>query len=858
MKKRWICIALLLTLILSMLPMPAQAANFDAARFRGLANYISNHGTKDLGNAYSIRQTKWANSTNYVSYYITYYSNTDSIKIGKLTSYKTDSNNVSHSFEVVIKSTDANASTLSGSRSYLVESLFTGKLSSLSYVDKFSFSPASYKRDGSVPNLSFSGSHHSTAKDISDELTSVLDWVQRNLTGTGYSEIDLGFVSFITHKWDSGKVIKAATCQETGIRTYTCSLCGNVKTETIPVVDHKWNSSGVSTEPTCTNQGVRTYQCANCRTTRTESIPALGHAYTVDAVIREATESAHGYASYSCSRCGATKNAELCANEVFIDTPAKGNWAHNGIDWAYFNGVTNGTSGNTFSPNAGCTRAQVVTFLWRAMGSSAPKNTVNPFRDVVSGDYYYNAVLWAVENGITKGTDTSHFTPDKTCTRGEIVTFLWRSVGKPDPRTASHSFTDVVRNAFYYDAMLWAVENEVTNGTSSATFSPDGTCTRAQVVTFLYRALKTISDNALEQAIQEAEAIRLNNYIPDSRQPLIDALAAGKALMEQGGYTREEADAAAEAIRLAISALISNPDRRSLAATIRECSGYDESKYTAVSWQALQTELAAAQEVMDNPNATQEMINTAKSALTRAMKQLEIKEELLTGTCGDQVTWTLSRRARVLRISGTGKMRDYRLSGDYAPWYQYESYIDAVVIDEGVTSIGRGAFHNLTQLIDITFPASVAIIGPFAFHRCTSLTELTIPDTVTEIGYDAFYYCPSLKKVTLPKGLTYIADELFCNCNYLEEITIPEGVTVIGSYAFKGCGTIDYIDKRYVALGMKSVTIPKSVMSIEESAFGNCFALTDVYYGGSADDWAKISIGSDNEDLEEATIHFAK
>ena len=825
MKKRWVSIVLLLALILSMLPLPAQAATPEKV-YNYLVSYAKK-GTLNKGNYERVE------NRNGLPFTTVYYPKNDmvAIQISLSSIYSLGNSAASlRSGHLISDIAFKKSMTTPYEGRFVYTVLGSNNNATLAYCDIY---PEDYSAGDAVSLSSISGNEisYSQAKDLMSTLMAKeLDYLDYILQLGGYSLRDLGFTHYNDPYHDDPPI---ENC------------------------DHKYDSGKVSTEPTCLLSGIKVFTCTICGYKRYEKIPALGHQYTLRKVISEGSAGEHGSAQYECSRCGNITVDEYCTRFIFTDVPAKGNWAHNGIDWAYFNGVTNGTSGNTFSPNAGCTRAQVVTFLWRAMGSSAPKNTVNPFRDVVSGDYYYNAVLWAVENGITKGTDTSHFTPDKTCTRGEIVTFLWRSVGKPDPRTASHSFTDVVRNAFYYDAMLWAVENEVTNGTSSATFSPDGTCTRAQVVTFLYRALKTISDNALEQAIQEAEAIRLNNYIPDSRQPLIDALAAGKALMEQGGYTREEADAAAEAIRLAISALISNPDRRSLAATIRGCSGYDESKYTAVSWQALQTELAAAQEVMDNPNATQEMINTAESALTRAMKQLEIKEELLTGTCGDQVTWTLSRGARVLRISGTGKMRDYR-SGDYTPWYQYESYIDAVVIDEGVTRIGRGAFHHLTQLTDISFPASVAIIGPFAFNGCTSLTELTIPDTVTEIGYDAFLYCPSLKKVTLPKGLTYIADELFCNCNYLEEITIPEGVTVIGSYAFKGCGTIDYIDKRYVALGMKSVTIPKSVMSIEESAFGNCFALTDVYYGGSADDWAKISIGSDNEDLEEATIHFAK
>ena len=150
--------------------------------------------------------------------------------------------------------------------------------------------------------------------------------------------------------------------------------------------------------------------------------------------------------------------------------------------------ITNGTSPTTFSPDATCTRAQVVTFLWRAMGEPEPVSTVNPFADVNPDAYYYKAVLWAVEKKITAGTSASTFSPNAGCTRGQVATFLWRTQGEP-AANGSNPFTDVSTNAYYYNAVLWAVANEVTNGTSETTFSPEATCTRGQIVTFLYRAL---------------------------------------------------------------------------------------------------------------------------------------------------------------------------------------------------------------------------------------------------------------------------------------------------------------------------------------------------------------------------------
>ena len=163
-------------------------------------------------------------------------------------------------------------------------------------------------------------------------------------------------------------------------------------------------------------------------------------------------------------------------------------WCYNAVNWAVENGITNGTTETTFGPTNGCTRAQMVTFLWRAAGMPHAKNSVNPFTDVSPNRYYYDAVLWAVEQGITNGATATTFEPDRLCTRGHIVTFLWRAAGKPSHSTAASPFTDVAKNAYCSDAVLWASENGITQGMTATTFAPNRTCTRAQGVTFLYRA----------------------------------------------------------------------------------------------------------------------------------------------------------------------------------------------------------------------------------------------------------------------------------------------------------------------------------------------------------------------------------
>ena len=173
---------------------------------------------------------------------------------------------------------------------------------------------------------------------------------------------------------------------------------------------------------------------------------------------------------------------------VFVDV-ATGSYYEDAVDWAVENGITKGTDDTHFSPDGICTRAQAVTFLWRTAGSPKPETRAMPFTDVPVGSYYYDAVLWAVENGITKGTSDTTFSPNMTCTRAQIVAFLWRSEKSPAAGTAN-PFADVKSTAYYADAVLWAVKENITKGTTSTTFSPNADCTRAQIVTFLWRCKK--------------------------------------------------------------------------------------------------------------------------------------------------------------------------------------------------------------------------------------------------------------------------------------------------------------------------------------------------------------------------------
>ena len=194
--------------------------------------------------------------------------------------------------------------------------------------------------------------------------------------------------------------------------------------------------------------------------------------------------------SYTFENISASHTIEVQfrVRSSFVDVPS-GSYYEDAVDWAVANGITTGMDAAHFSPDGICTRAQAVTFLWRAAGRPAPESRTMPFTDVPADSYYYDAVLWAVENGITKGTSSTTFSPDDTCTRAQIVTFLWRSEQSP-AAGSSNPFTDVSADAYYADAVLWAVKEAITTGTTRTTFSPDAECTRAQIVTFLWRCKK--------------------------------------------------------------------------------------------------------------------------------------------------------------------------------------------------------------------------------------------------------------------------------------------------------------------------------------------------------------------------------
>ena len=362
--------------------------------------------------------------------------------------------------------------------------------------------------------------------------------------------------SIIIQSTGDGKVIGTITAAEGGSvqilsGTYSTDVTGYCpdgygviknQDDTYTVHQHVWNSGTVTTPPTSTTTGVQTYACTvkGCSATRTEIIPATGittdpdsgssggssepsyspvldisdggtvkvnprtpsegdevtitvdpdRGYEVGDVTvtdrngREVDVTAGRNGTYTFEQPRGRVTIEVTfvrtgetAGLPFVDVPASA-YYYDAVAWAVENGVTGGTTATTFSPNNACTRAQMVTFLWRAAGEPEPETTVNPFTDVSASAYYYEAVLWAVERGITNGTSATTFSPDATVTRGQTVTFLWRNAGSP--AASGSSFADVAADAYYATAVAWAANEGITSGTSATAFSPSNACTRAQ------------------------------------------------------------------------------------------------------------------------------------------------------------------------------------------------------------------------------------------------------------------------------------------------------------------------------------------------------------------------------------------
>ena len=290
---------------------------------------------------------------------------------------------------------------------------------------------------------------------------------------------------------------KAPTCTEIGWDAYdACSRCDLTTYAEKPAIGHEWGEPSYKwsddlTECTasavCTRDGshvlTKTVK-TNFVLTNPSTFETEGAGYYIASFENAEFEEQRKDVTVPAVSC---PGGDDCPGKAFTELPPITSYMHVPIDWAIVNRITYGATPTTFEPDKVCTRAQFVTFLWRTAGQPEPARTDNPFKDVKSDSYYYKAVLWAVEQGITLGTSKTTFTPNAEVTRGQVATFLWRCDGKPDPVRTDNPFVDAPTDAYYYPAVVWAVEKGITTGVTDDTFEPGSGCTRAQCVTFLYR-----------------------------------------------------------------------------------------------------------------------------------------------------------------------------------------------------------------------------------------------------------------------------------------------------------------------------------------------------------------------------------
>ena len=308
------------------------------------------------------------------------------------------------------------------------------------------------------------------------------------------------YTSATGHDWTSWYEVEPSTCLDPGLMEHKCETCGATETDTIGIGSHDYVVTE-SREDGCFTDGYKTETCTVCGDSKTTTtMSALGHWWE--------TEVQEDGTLWICTRCGYTEKQYFDGREEVIDPGeepqptdprnpfvdvSQEDFFFESVLWAAENGITAGYgSEDVFAPNNTCTRGQVVTFLWRAAGEPEPESAQNPFTDVAESDFFYTAVLWAVEKGITAGYGSEDiFYPEGSCTRGQVATFLHRYYGTPAPASTVNPFEDIQEDAFYYNAVLWAVEEGITQGYGSEViFNPDGDCTRGQIVTFLYRAMQ--------------------------------------------------------------------------------------------------------------------------------------------------------------------------------------------------------------------------------------------------------------------------------------------------------------------------------------------------------------------------------
>ena len=287
------------------------------------------------------------------------------------------------------------------------------------------------------------------------------------------------------HTYDGGRVTKQATCKEDGEKLYTCTVCNATKTEPIPKTDaHTYDGGRVTKQATCKEDGEKLYTCTVCNATKTEPIPKTdAHTYDGGRVTKQATCKENGEKLYTCTVCGVGRTEALpklnCTSARFYDITMSA-WYHDAVDGAVTSGLMKGESDTIFAPNKPLTRAMLATILYRVSGDKAQHS--HPFTDVPSGRWFSDAIAWAYESGVVNGTSDGTFSPDDNVTREQAAAMLYRFAGCPTASGDVTAFSDAAKISGYaVEPLRWAVGEGIINGKSEYTLDPLGTATRAEI-----------------------------------------------------------------------------------------------------------------------------------------------------------------------------------------------------------------------------------------------------------------------------------------------------------------------------------------------------------------------------------------
>jgi len=496
----------------------------------------------------------------------------------------------------------------------------------------------------------------------------------------------------------------------------------------------------------------------------------------------------------------------FAADASFSDV-APGAWYAEPIAWAVENGITSGVGGGRFAPGDTCTRGQVVTFLWRSQGEPAPAGNENPFTDVKESDYFYKAVLWAVENGITTGLSATAFGPSSPCTRGQVVTFLWRAMGEPAPESSENPFTDVKEGQYYFKAVLWAVENGITTGLDATTFGPASPCTRSHVVTFLFRTpasggVTKVELNASEITLNYGAGYQLSATVSpeDAEDKSIVWASSNEAIatVDRNGYVK----AGTTEGSAIITAKAVNGKTAKCSVNVKDESGVTSIGFPVdtfwlapgqtfeqvamlnegavdknVVWTSSDTAIAGIEEVavMEIGSSCRiaagekegDVIITATAANgLSAQFTVHVYEnvilykpdgmvmEVSTSQWTDYEGWSIEKSSLNVEAEGGHVDRD-----GYA-WVYGEGYL--YLEGRGETPFYSGVSYSsyFSKTESLYLKRGFESIGNFSFSRCTNLKHAEIPDTVTTLDSYCFDDCV-LERIGIPASVTQIENTAF-------------------------------------------------------------------------------------------------